>query len=525
MRGFDGDDGEREIDETLFFFRGFRSAEFHEQVHAVLFGLVSVASKTDGGGMHELCKGCVALVSDSKKIVELFPAKPRGGVGRRDVDDAEDEVASMNRDTIVLCCFDTALAHVKRSEESRAGASARNGSSELSNGAASTSTGLMVEVQSLECAMNITNTACKLLECVFVTNPQNVAPLTTSELLFALSRLLMIGSHDVQLSAAAVLKNIIADIPIVLVPCDSILASVASVLTCRPLRKHDDVVLELVYTLKELAGDSVLAKHANVLTTSILNAIDSARDESIRAVLFDVLRMCLLVRPTLAIQAITLLPHTIASKGSDALVECLSLAFSNVRDDEDEMEIEKRTRLNEGEGEEQPSVSLDYKARSSGSELRRRRDGVFGRSGFERDARHRGKSISTRRLDGFRRCAAECDAERPSARFGDFRNRAIHRRVEGFVAHSAHSRASHLQMVRVDSSIRRRRGKGTGDIDVRVARGGCQLSRERQERPRKQNAATFEHQGHLSRHVDMALDVHRETATERRHERGDSIRR
>ena len=364
MRGFDGDDGEREIDETLFFFRGFRSAEFHEQVHAVLFGLVSVASKTDGGGMHELCKGCVALVSDSKKIVELFPAKPRGGVGRRDVDDAEDEVASMNRDTIVLCCFDTALAHVKRSEESRAGASARNGSSELSNGAASTSTGLMVEVQSLECAMNITNTACKLLECVFVTNPQNVAPLTTSELLFALSRLLMIGSHDVQLSAAAVLKNIIADIPIVLVPCDSILASVASVLTCRPLRKHDDVVLELVYTLKELAGDSVLAKHANVLTTSILNAIDSARDESIRAVLFDVLRMCLLVRPTLAIQAITLLPHTIASKGSDALVECLSLAFSNVRDDEDEMEIEKRTRLNEGEGEEQPSVSLDYKARS-----------------------------------------------------------------------------------------------------------------------------------------------------------------
>ena len=115
----------------------------------------------------------------------------------------------------------------------------------------------------------------------------------------------MIGSHDVQLSAAAVLKNIIADIPIVLVPCDSILASVASVLTCRPLRKHDDVVLELVYTLKELAGDSVLAKHANVLTTSILNAIDSARDESIRAVLFDVLRMCLLVRPTLAIQAIT----------------------------------------------------------------------------------------------------------------------------------------------------------------------------------------------------------------------------
>ena len=90
MRGFDGDDGEREIDETLFFFRGFRSAEFHEQVHAVLFGLVSVASKTDGGGMHELCKGCVALVSDSKKIVELFPAKPRGGVGRRDVDDAED---------------------------------------------------------------------------------------------------------------------------------------------------------------------------------------------------------------------------------------------------------------------------------------------------------------------------------------------------------------------------------------------------------------------------------------------------
>ena len=364
MRGFDGDDGEREIDETLFFLRGFRSAEFHEQVHAVLFGLVSVASKTDGGGMHELCKGCVALVSDSKKIVELFPAKPRGGVVGRDVDDAEDEVASMNRDTIVLCCFDTALAHVKRSEESRAGASARNGSSELSNGAASTSTGLMVEVQSLECAMNITNTACKLLECVFVTNPQNVAPLTTSELLFALSRLLMIGSHDVQLSAAAVLKNIIADIPIVLVPCDSILASVASVLTCRPLRKHDDVVLELVYTLKELAGDSVLAKHANVLTTSILNAIDSARDESIRAVLFDVLRMCLLVRPTLAIQAITLLPHTIASKGSDALVECLSLAFSNVRDDGDEMEIEKRTRLNEGEGEEQPSVSLDYKARS-----------------------------------------------------------------------------------------------------------------------------------------------------------------
>ena len=93
------------------------------------------------------------------------------------MDDAEDEVASMNRDTIVLCCFDTALAHVKRSEESRhAGRRARNGLSELSNGAASTSTGLMVEVQSLECAMNITNTACKLLECVFVTNPQNVAP-------------------------------------------------------------------------------------------------------------------------------------------------------------------------------------------------------------------------------------------------------------------------------------------------------------------------------------------------------------
>ena len=335
------------------------SAEFHEQVHSVLYALMSVASKSDLVGMHELCKGCVELASDSKKVLELFPGKRYGGEFGAADDDFEDEAS---RETIVLCCFDTALAHVKRSEET----SGRNGEAGTNGLSSSTSTGLMIEVQSLECAMNVTNTACKLLECALLTNPQNVAPLTTSELLFTLSRLLVIGSRDVQLSAAAVLKNLIADIPIVLVPCDTILAAIATLLTGRSLRRDDKVILELVYALKELAGEDVLRKHVNVLATSILTAIESARDESVRAVLFDVLRMCLLMRPSLAIQAITLLPHAVATKGSDALVECLAMAFSNAReqDVDDEDEVEKRSRLNEGEGEDVHTVTFDYDTRS-----------------------------------------------------------------------------------------------------------------------------------------------------------------
>ena len=150
------------------------SAEFHEQVHSVLYALMSVASKSDLVGMHELCKGCVELASDSKRVLELFPGKRYGGEFGAADDDFEDEAS---RETIVLCCFDTALAHVKRSEET----SGRNGEAGTNGLSSSTSTGLMIEVQSLVCAMNVTNTACKLLECALLTNPQNVAPLTTSE--------------------------------------------------------------------------------------------------------------------------------------------------------------------------------------------------------------------------------------------------------------------------------------------------------------------------------------------------------
>ena len=322
---------------------------------------MSVASVRDRQGMHELCKGCVELVGDSKKVLELFPGRRYDGI-EREYDADLDEAISLNREPIVLCCFNAALAHVKQSEDKEATrAGATDGPMDVDM-----STGLMIEVQSLDCAINITNAACKLLDSAFGTNPQNVAPLTTSELLFALAHLLMIGVRDVQYSAAALLVKIIQDIPIVLVPCDSILAAIASVLTCRPLRKDDEVVLQLVYELKELAGDEVLQKHANVLTTAILSAIDSARDDTIRGVLFDVLRMFLILRPSLAIQAVTLLPHTVASCGSDALIECLSLAFSNLQEQEmiEATENEKRSRLNEGEGDEQPTVTYDHEARA-----------------------------------------------------------------------------------------------------------------------------------------------------------------
>ena len=127
--------------------------------------------------MHELCRGCVELACDAKKALELFQA----GRGRGDADDA----AALSKDTVVLCCFDGALAHVRRWEEG-------DGATASTSAAPFTSTGMMIEVPSLECAMSITETACKLLECALTTNPQNVAPLVTSELLFALSRLLVI---------------------------------------------------------------------------------------------------------------------------------------------------------------------------------------------------------------------------------------------------------------------------------------------------------------------------------------------
>lgn len=341
-----------------------------ESARAVMFGLLSAASKSDGRAMHELCKGCVELASDAKKTLELFARGGRGGEVDEEHEYDDDAAAALNKGTVVLCCFDDAMAHVKRSEESASSgrtvdASATTSTVPSAPSAPSTSTGLMIEVQSLECAINITITACKLLECALATNPQNVTPLMTSELLFSLSRLLVISSREVQLAAASALKVIISDIPIVIVPCDTILASVASVLTERPLKIDDKVVIELVYVLKELAGEDVFRKHVNVLVTSILSAIDAARDESIRAALFDVLRTCLSMRPSLAIQAMALLPHAVAAEGSDALIECLAMAFSNIKeqDSEGEMESEKRSRLNEGEGEEQPTVNFDYKAR------------------------------------------------------------------------------------------------------------------------------------------------------------------
>ena len=69
------------------------SAEFHEQVHSVLYALMSVASKSDLVGMHELCKGCVELASDSKKVLELFPGKRYGGEFGAADDDFEDEAS------------------------------------------------------------------------------------------------------------------------------------------------------------------------------------------------------------------------------------------------------------------------------------------------------------------------------------------------------------------------------------------------------------------------------------------------
>lgn len=321
-----------------------------EEARSALCALMGAVSRGDGGGAHELCRGCVELACDAKKALELFQT----GRGRGDAEDA----AAVSKDTVVLCCFDGALAHVRRWEEG-------DGAVASTSAAPFTSTGVMIEVPSLECAMSVAETACKLLECALTTNPQNVAPLVTSELLFALARFLVIGSRDVQLSAASALRLIVADIPIALVPCDSILASIASVMAERPLRTGDKVIIHLVYALKELAGEDVFRKHINVLVTSILSAIDAASDEAIRAALFDVLRTSLLMRPSLAIQAIALLPHCVATQGSDALVECLALAFSNVKeqDCQDETELQKRSRLNEGEAEEQPTVSFDYKAR------------------------------------------------------------------------------------------------------------------------------------------------------------------
>jgi hypothetical protein len=130
--------------------------------------------------MHELCKGCVELVGDSKKVLELFPGRRYDGT-EQGYDDDLDEAISLNREPIVLCCFNAALAHVKQSEDQEATrAGATDGPMDVDM-----STGLMIEVQSLDCAMNITNAACKLLDSALGTNPQNVAPLTTSELLFA----------------------------------------------------------------------------------------------------------------------------------------------------------------------------------------------------------------------------------------------------------------------------------------------------------------------------------------------------
>ena len=302
---------------------------------------MDAAAKQDRVGMHELCKGCVELVSDSKKILELF--QERQYDGGRDFNVDIDEVDN-DRGTVVLCCFDAALAHVKRNESAAA--------DDVGGAECFASTGLMIEVQSLECAMNITNAACQMFEAALRTNTQNVAPLTTNDLIFALAQLLEIGSHNVQLSAAAVLRKVIIDIPTVLVPCDTILASVSSALTCRPLRKSDTIILQVVYTLRDLAGAEVLRKHADTLTSSILRAIDSARDDHIRGVLLDVLRICLLVRPSLAIQAVTLLPHAIAPCGSDALVACLALAFSNPREgDDDGVGREKKQRVISDDGD------------------------------------------------------------------------------------------------------------------------------------------------------------------------------
>lgn len=320
---------------------------------SVLSTLMDASAKQDRAGMHELCKGCVELVSDSKKILELF--QERQYDGSRDLNVDIDE-ANNDRGTVVLCCFDAALAHVKRNETAAA--------DDVGGAECFASTGLMIEVQSLECAMNITNAACQMFEAALRTNTQNVAPLTTNDLIFALAQLLEIGSHNVQLSAAAVLRKVIIDIPTVLVPCDTILASVSTALTCRPLRKSDTIILQVVYTLRDLAGAEVLRKHADTLTSSILRAIDSARDDHIRGVLFDVLRICLLVRPSLAIQAVTLLPHAIAPCGSDALVACLALAFSNPREgDGDGMGREKKQRVIGDDGDvEHAGSNSDYVA-------------------------------------------------------------------------------------------------------------------------------------------------------------------
>ena len=354
MRGLGWDSSARKTDARAIL---RPRAEFHESVISVLIGLMSIASQRDRAGMHELCSGCVELVCDAKKILELF--QERQVDGGREYDDGIDGM-SLDRGTVVLCCFDAALAHVKRNEEVPNGG-AKN-KSESGGDESFVNTGLMIEVQSLECLMNITNAACQMLECALRTNQQNVAPLTTNELIFALAQLLEIGSHDVQLAAAAVLHKVIIDVPTVLVPSDTILASIASVLTRRPLRKDDKIILQLVYTLRDVAGAEVLRKHADVLTTSVLRAIDLARDDFIRGVLFDTLRIFLLVRPSLAIQAVTLIPHSVATHGTDALIACLALAFSNPRENEgDRVEQQKRLRADET-NVEHVTLDLDYKA-------------------------------------------------------------------------------------------------------------------------------------------------------------------
>ena len=46
---------------------------------SVFSTFMDAAAKQDRVGMHELCKGCVELVSDSKKILELFQERQYDG--------------------------------------------------------------------------------------------------------------------------------------------------------------------------------------------------------------------------------------------------------------------------------------------------------------------------------------------------------------------------------------------------------------------------------------------------------------